>query len=34
MPELDMKYGYPAVLVLMLGSALALYRFFRRAGWL
>lgn len=34
MPELEWKYGYPAVLVFMLCSALVLYRFFRRAGWL
>jgi len=34
MPELDTKYGYPVILALMFVSALALYRFFRRAGWL
>jgi magnesium transporter len=34
MPELQWKYGYPAVLLLMLCSALVLYRWFRRAGWL
>lgn len=34
MPELDMRYGYPAVLALMLASAFTLYRLFRRAGWL
>ncbi|HEU4421588.1 MAG TPA: magnesium/cobalt transporter CorA [Pilimelia sp.] len=34
MPELGWRYGYPAVLLLMLCSAVVLYRFFRRAGWL
>lgn len=34
MPGLEMTYGYPVILALMLVSALALYRFFRRAGWL
>jgi magnesium transporter len=34
MPELGWKYGYPAVLMLMLLSTAVLYRFFRRAGWL
>jgi magnesium transporter len=34
MPELGWKYGYPGVLALMLASAVVLYRFFRRAGWL
>jgi magnesium transporter len=34
MPELHWKYGYPAVLALMLAAAAVLYRFFRRAGWL
>jgi magnesium transporter len=34
MPELDWRYGYPAVLLLMLCSAAVLYRLFRRAGWL
>ena len=33
MPEL-MTYGYPVVLALMLGISLALYRGFRRNGWL
>jgi magnesium transporter len=34
MPELQMTYGYPVVLALMVLSALALYRLFRRSGWL
>lgn len=34
MPELHMKYGYPTVLAVMVGSAFALYKFFRRSGWL
>lgn len=34
MPELKMRYGYPVILGLMVVSALALYRLFRRSGWL
>jgi magnesium transporter len=34
MPELQMRYAYPAVLVIMLASAVVLYRVFRRSGWL
>jgi magnesium transporter len=34
MPELRMRYGYPVVLVMMLGAAVVLYRVFRRSGWL
>jgi magnesium transporter len=34
MPELQTRYGYPIVLLLMLGSAVVLYRVFRRSGWL
>ena len=34
MPELRWKYGYPLILLLMFGSAIALYRLFRRSGWL
>jgi magnesium transporter len=34
MPELGWKYGYPGVLLLMFGSAYAMYRGFRRSGWL
>ncbi len=34
MPELDLRYGYPAVLALVAMLCLALYRRFRRAGWL
>lgn len=34
MPELQMTYGYPVVLALMLAISLALYRWFRRNGWL
>lgn len=34
MPELHMKYGYPAVLAVMVLSGVVLYRYLRRAGWL
>ncbi|HET8660404.1 MAG TPA: magnesium/cobalt transporter CorA [Micromonosporaceae bacterium] len=34
MPELKMRYGYPVILGIMVVSALALYRLFRRSGWL
>ncbi|HEY2950396.1 MAG TPA: magnesium/cobalt transporter CorA [Micromonosporaceae bacterium] len=34
MPELGWRYGYPAVLLLMLTVAVGMYRFFRRNGWL
>ena len=34
MPELQWKYGYPAVLALMATAAIVLYRRFRRLGWL
>ncbi len=34
MPELHLRLGYPAALLLMTASVLALHRFFRRIGWL
>ncbi len=34
MPELGWRYGYALVLLVMFGSAVALYRLFRRSGWL
>lgn len=34
MPETQWRYGYPVVLLVMFGSAIALYRLFRRSGWL
>jgi len=34
MPELEWRFGYPAVMAVMLGVCLFLYRRFRRAGWL
>ncbi|MEJ8571370.1 magnesium/cobalt transporter CorA [Microbaculum marinum] len=34
MPELHEKWGYPAVLVLMVLSALAPFLYFKRKGWL
>jgi magnesium transporter len=34
MPELGNRFGYPAVMLLMLGSCLFLYRRFKRIGWL
>jgi len=34
MPELDWAYGYPLVVGAMAAACVALYRFFRRVGWL
>lgn len=34
MPETQWQYGYPLILLVMFGSAIALYRLFRRSGWL
>ena len=34
MPELDWRFGYPAVLLLILVVCLVLYRSFKRSGWL
>jgi magnesium transporter len=34
MPELGFRFGYPVVLVVTLAICVALYRRFRRAGWL
>ncbi|NUS74396.1 MAG: magnesium and cobalt transport protein CorA [Corynebacteriales bacterium] len=34
MPELGLFWGYPAVLLVMVTSAVVLYRQFRRSGWL
>jgi magnesium transporter len=34
MPELGWRYGYPAVLVVIVVACSVLYRAFRRAGWL
>ncbi|ASW57225.1 magnesium/cobalt transporter CorA [Plantactinospora sp. KBS50] len=34
MPELEWKYGYPGVFAAMVGFSFALYRWFRRNGWL
>lgn len=34
MPELDQVWGYPAVITVMVVICLALYRFFKRRGWL
>jgi magnesium transporter len=34
MPELGQRWGYPAVLIGMLGVTLAIYLWFRRRGWL
>lgn len=33
-PELDWPYGYPAVLLFMVGISLAIYIWFKRKGWL
>ncbi|ASJ02931.1 magnesium and cobalt transport protein CorA [Thermococcus profundus] len=34
MPELQWRYGYPVVLLLMLGIALGMLVYFRRKGWI
>jgi magnesium transporter len=34
MPELGSRYGYPGALLAMLLSAVVLYRFFKKSGWL
>jgi magnesium transporter len=34
MPEYSWKYGYGYILLVMFGGAVALYRLFRRSGWL
>jgi magnesium transporter len=34
MPELDWRFGYPAVLLLIAGVCVYLFVRFRRAGWL
>ncbi|MGP4003192.1 magnesium/cobalt transporter CorA [Streptomyces sp. 8N706] len=34
MPELDSVWGYPAVLIVMAGAVVWLYRTFKRRGWL
>ena len=34
MPELDWRFGYPLVLVVIVVACLVLYRRFRRVGWL
>nr|WP_240942123.1 magnesium/cobalt transporter CorA [Planosporangium thailandense] len=34
MPELNWKFGYPVFLALMVAVSLAMYRAFRRSGWL
>jgi len=34
MPELDLRFGYPVVLLVMLASCIVLYVVFKRIGWL
>jgi magnesium transporter len=34
MPELHWRYGYPAALIVILLICVALYRQFKRVGWL
>lgn len=34
MPELGWRFGYPTVLLVMVAACVALYRAFRRSGWL
>ncbi|QSF45591.1 magnesium/cobalt transporter CorA [Paenibacillus tianjinensis] len=33
MPELDWAYGYPVILLLMLGLGAGMFQWFRRSGW-
>jgi magnesium transporter len=34
MPELEWRYGYPGLLIVMLITTVLLYRYLRKAGWL
>jgi magnesium transporter len=34
MPELEWRYGYPGLLVVMLITSVILYRYLRKSGWL
>jgi magnesium transporter len=34
MPELRWRFGYPAVMLLIVVACVLLFRRFRRAGWL
>lgn len=34
MPELEQRWGYPAVLAVMIGVCVAIFAWFRRNGWL
>jgi magnesium transporter len=34
MSELHFEYGYPIVILSLIGSCVVLFRGFRRAGWL
>jgi len=34
MPELHWEYGYPAIMLLMVGACAWLFFRFRRSGWL
>ncbi|MET7398701.1 magnesium/cobalt transporter CorA [Dactylosporangium sp. NPDC005572] len=34
MPELEWRYGYPGLLIVMLVTSALLYRYLRRSGWL
>jgi magnesium transporter len=34
MPELDWRLGYPLAIAAMVAVAVALYRRFRKAGWI
>ena len=34
MPELEWRYGYPGLLIVMLVTTVLLYRYLRKAGWL
>ncbi len=34
MPELYWRYGYPAVLIVMLAIAIGMLAYFKRKGWI
>jgi magnesium transporter len=34
MPELDLRFGYPVVMLVMVASCIVLYVVFKRIGWL
>jgi hypothetical protein len=34
MPELHLRWGYPAIWIVMIAIALSMFRFFYRKGWI